>query len=87
MQHFYPRLRNGKIPKRPPNIQVLSVEGQIIGNRGDTGGEAIKLDELPTHLVEAVQAIEDRRFYYHPGVDPIGLIRALYRNLTSQNCG
>ena len=81
---FLPQTSEWEIPKRPPNIQVLSVEGQIIGNRGDTGGEAIKLDDLPSYLVEAVQAIEDRRFYYHPGVDPIGLIRALYRNLTTQ---
>ena len=81
---FLPQTSEWIIPDRPPNIQVLSVEGQIIGNRGDTGGEAIELDEMPPHLIEAVLAIEDRRFYYHPGIDPIGLFRAFIRNVAAQ---
>ena len=82
---FLPQTSEWTIPKRPPNIQVLSIEGHIIGNRGDTGGEAIALAEMPPHLVEAVLAIEDRRFYYHPGIDPIGLFRALVRNVAAQS--
>jgi penicillin-binding protein 1B len=40
-------------------------------------------DELPRHLVAAVTAIEDRRFFSHSGVDLRGIFRALYRNLRS----
>jgi len=68
------------LPKRPPNIKILANDGSLIANRGDTGGEFVRLDELPPYLPEAVIAIEDRRFYNHFGVDPIGLARAFYTN-------
>ncbi|WP_332461197.1 transglycosylase domain-containing protein [Acuticoccus mangrovi] len=71
------------VPKRPPNVAILSESGELIANRGDTGGRAVTLDELPAYVPQAVMAIEDRRFYSHPGVDPIGLARALVTNLTS----
>lgn len=42
----------------------------------------IPLAAMPRHLVEAVLAVEDRRFYRHPGLDPIAVMRALRTNLT-----
>ncbi|MCX5495106.1 penicillin-binding protein 1A [Kaistia dalseonensis] len=71
------------LPKRPPNIKILANDGTLIANRGDTGGEFVKLDELPAYLPQAVIAIEDRRFYSHFGIDPIGLARAAVTNLRS----
>ena len=41
----------------------------------------VALAEISTDLQNAVIAVEDRRFYYHPGVDPIGIGRALYRDV------
>ncbi|HYM23272.1 MAG TPA: transglycosylase domain-containing protein, partial [Vicinamibacterales bacterium] len=41
----------------------------------------VPLADISTDLQHAVVAIEDRRFYYHPGVDPIGLMRAAVRNV------
>lgn len=38
----------------------------------------VKLDEMPEHVGKAFVAIEDHRFWYHPGVDPIGLARAIW---------
>src|SRR5207245_10414508 len=38
---------------------------------------------IPPALQHAVFAVEDRRFYYHPGIDPIGLARAIVRNVRS----
>lgn len=73
------------VPKRPPNIKILAADGTLIGNRGDTGGEALGLDEMPDYLPKAVLAIEDRRFYSHFGVDPLGLARAAYANLRAGN--
>ena len=70
-----------RVPDRPPNIQILAVDGRLIGNRGDTGGEAVLLAELPPYVPNAVIAIEDRRFRSHYGVDPIGLVRAVSRNV------
>jgi len=69
------------IPDRPPNVKILSVDGQLIANRGLTGGEAVGLHEMSPYIPEAVMAIEDRRFYSHWGVDPIGLARAMVENL------
>jgi len=71
-----------EVPKRPPNVKIVAADGTLIANRGDTGGEAVRLEQLPPYLPEAVIAIEDRRFLAHFGVDPVGLIRAVYTNLT-----
>ncbi|MHB1102317.1 MAG: transglycosylase domain-containing protein [Devosia sp.] len=68
------------VPDRPANIRIVSSDGQLLSNRGKTGGEAISLRELPYYVPAAVLAIEDKRFYEHIGVDPIGIIRALINN-------
>ena len=65
------------VPKRPPNIAILADDGSLIANRGDTGGAAVHLSELPPYLPKAFVAIEDRRFYQHFGIDPIGVVRAV----------
>ena len=72
------------VPKRPPNIAILASDGELMANRGDTGGAAIHLAELPAYLPKAFVAIEDRRFYAHWGVDPLGIVRALTRNLVGR---
>ncbi len=69
------------IPKRPPNIAILGADGTVLANRGDTGGAAVKLADLPPYLPKAFVAIEDRRFYSHFGIDPTGIARALLRNV------
>jgi len=69
-----------KVPERPPNVQILAVDGALIGNRGDTGGESVRIEQMPAHVPNAVIAIEDRRFRSHFGVDPIGLTRAMAKN-------
>lgn len=72
------------IPKRPPNIAILAQDGEVLVNRGDSGGPAIRLGELPGYLTKAFIAIEDRRFHAHWGVDPVGIGRAVVRNVTGQ---
>jgi penicillin-binding protein 1A len=71
------------IPKRAPNIAILAENGALLANRGDTGGAAIRLADLPPYLPKAFIAIEDRRFYSHYGIDPLGILRAVTRNLSS----
>jgi penicillin-binding protein 1A len=70
------------VPKRPPNIAILGDDGSLIANRGDTGGPAVRLIDLPPYLPKAFVAIEDRRFYEHFGIDPVGVSRALIRDAT-----
>jgi penicillin-binding protein 1B len=45
----------------------------------------VRLEELPDHLVKAVLAIEDRRFFSHPGLDPLALLARALRNLRSDS--
>jgi penicillin-binding protein 1A len=71
------------VPKRPPNVAILAADGTLIANRGETGGANVPIGEVPNYLPKAFVAIEDRRFYQHFGVDPVGLARALARNLTA----
>jgi penicillin-binding protein 1A len=72
------------VPKRPPNIAILADDGALIANRGDTGGAAVHLSDLPPYLPKAFVAIEDRRFYSHFGIDPIGIGRAIFRDVTGR---
>jgi penicillin-binding protein 1A len=72
------------VPKRPPNIAILAEDGSLLANRGDTGGAAVHLSELPPYLPKAFVAIEDRRFYQHFGIDPIGIGRAVFRDVTGR---
>ncbi len=76
-----PHTSEWKVPDRPPNIQIVSVDGALVANRGDTGGEAVRLEHLPSYVPDAVIAIEDHRFRHHFGLDPIGLTRAMTANL------
>ena len=69
------------VPKRPPNIAIMASDGSLLANRGETGGRTVTLKELPPYLPKAFVAIEDRRFYDHFGIDPMGIARAVYRNL------
>ncbi|WP_428643594.1 transglycosylase domain-containing protein [Roseibium sp.] len=80
---FLPPTSEWQVPARPPNVKIVAANGQLLANRGDTGGEAVRLEQLPPYLPNAVIAIEDRRYRSHFGVDPIGLARAVYTNLTA----
>jgi penicillin-binding protein 1B len=71
----------------PPgkDLKVLTLEPALISYLFE-GAERekrrfVKYDELPRHLVEAVLAIEDRRFFQHPGFDPFRIVGAALRNL------
>jgi penicillin-binding protein 1A len=78
-----PAMTTWSIPDRSPNIKIVSADGRLLANRGMTGGEAVGLHEMSPYIPQAVMAIEDRRFYSHFGIDPIGLARAMVTNLTS----
>ena len=78
-----PSATTWSIPDRPPNVRIVSVDGRLVANRGMTGGEAVGLHEMSPYIPQAVMAIEDRRFYSHFGIDPFGLARAMFENITS----
>jgi len=66
---------------RKPSVTLLAADGSEIVTYGDLYGETLTLPEMPRALPQAVIAIEDRRFYGHFGVDPLGLGRAAWANL------
>jgi penicillin-binding protein 1A len=76
-----PPIQSLEVPKRPPSIEILGADGHMLATRGDMGGAAVPIKELPAYLPQAFIAIEDRRFYSHHGVDPLGIVRALAANL------
>lgn len=76
-----PHSSSWAVPDRAPNVRILDVDGDLLANRGVTGGRAISLGEMSPHIPAAVIAIEDRRFQHHFGIDPIGLARAMTRNV------
>ena len=71
-----PPIQSLAIPKRPPSIEIDGIDGKPLAVRGEMGGAAVALKDLPPYLPRAFLAIEDRRFYSHHGIDPIGLLRA-----------
>ncbi|MCB1546055.1 MAG: transglycosylase domain-containing protein, partial [Rhodoblastus sp.] len=68
------------LKKQDLAVTFLDRYGKEVGKRGILHDDSIALDQLPDHLIKAVLATEDRRFFEHWGVDPIGTLRALTAN-------
>jgi len=66
--------------ERAPVVRILARDGSLLAERG--GADAyVPIDLLPRHLIDAVVATEDRRFFKHWGLDPAGMLRAAYTNV------
>src|SRR5437016_12758681 len=61
-------------------VTFLDRYGNEIGSRGIRHNDSVPLEQFPDHLIKAVLATEDRRFYEHFGIDIPGLFRALSAN-------
>lgn len=66
--------------ERAPVIRILARDGAVLAERG-VAHDYMPLDLLPPHVIGAVVAIEDRRFFEHNGLDPWGFGRAIFANL------
>lgn len=67
--------------KSSPNGQMIRVhaaDGSVIVSLGPSFGQWLRYDQIPEVMVDAMVSTEDRRFYLHPGVDPIGMARAAW---------
>ncbi len=76
-----PPIQALEIPKRPPTIEITGFDGSVLATRGEMAGANVSLKDLPPYLPKAFIAIEDRRFYSHYGVDPLGIARAAVANV------
>lgn len=63
-------------------MRIYTQDGKLISQYGVKRRIPLNLSEVPPKLIQAVIATEDSRFYHHPGIDPIGMLRALV-NLVS----
>jgi penicillin-binding protein 1A len=53
----------------------------VLATYGDLHAGAVKFDDVPPYLIQAIVATEDRRFFDHSGIDVIGIVRAAFANL------
>jgi penicillin-binding protein 1A len=77
-----PRLIDTAAMTRKPSITILAEDGSVVARYGEITGALVTVQQLPPTLINAVLAVEDRRFYSHFGIDPIGLTRAMFVNFT-----
>ena len=63
------------------STKIISSDGVVLAEIYEENRELVPITDVPKDLQNATIAIEDERFYKHPGVDPRGIIRAIYQNL------
>jgi len=76
-----PDISRLETPSRRPSVRLVTADGAVLARYGDLHGGWVRFGDLPPHLVQAVAAIEDRRFFQHRGVDPWAILRAAIANL------
>jgi len=80
----YPRLPSIEVlteyhPRIP--LRIYTSDGHLIGEFGEERRQFVRIQEVPATMKQAILAAEDERFYQHPGVDTLGILRAAYANL------
>ncbi len=83
---FFVAIARGEIDsfddlKASPNgqmIRIRAADGTVIQSLGPSFGRWLTINQLPSEMKDAMVAVEDRRYYMHPGVDPIGITRSFY---------
>ncbi len=68
-------------------LRVYTSDGYLLGEFGEERRTVVRIDQVPPILKQAILAAEDERFYDHPGIDIIGMMRAALANLTSGSRG
>ncbi len=67
-------------PKQP--LRVYTADGVEIGGFGQEKREYLRIEQFPKMMRDSLLAVEDSRFYEHPGIDVIGVLRAIVANAT-----
>ncbi|QGM80426.1 penicillin-binding protein 1A [Otariodibacter oris] len=68
-------------------MQIFTADGKLIGEVGEERRIPVKLSDIPTALIDAIIATEDARFYEHKGIDPKGILRAIWRSANGDQQG
>ena len=64
-------------------LKVFTLDGKLISQYGEKRRTPLTLEQIPKKMQQAFLAIEDSRFYQHPGIDPIGITRAVFSLITT----
>ena len=67
--------------EKSPGIRVYDHKGKLVATYGQVVGEYVPFAKIPRPVIAAALATEDRRFFHHFGIDPIGLLRAMAINI------
>ena len=73
-----------QIPELQPGVMLLAADGTVLSEQGAFFGDQVRVSDLPDYVPNALIAIEDHRFRYHYGVDPISLMRAAVQNFAAR---
>lgn len=73
-----------KLGAYQPNqtTRIYARNGELLASLFEENRQVVEIAQMPKWLVQATTAIEDQRFVEHPGVDPIGIARAIKVNLS-----
>ena len=82
---FMPSFEELENPKSNQATEVISADGEILGFIGLENRSNVTYDQLSPHLVNALIATEDVRFYKHSGIDPRSLVRVLFKTLIGRH--
>ncbi|MDD5250404.1 MAG: penicillin-binding protein 1A [Rhodocyclaceae bacterium] len=79
----YPQLPSVQVltdyrPKIP--LRIYTSDGHLIGEFGEERRDFVHIQDVPEVMKHAILAAEDERFYQHPGIDTLGILRAAYSN-------
>jgi penicillin-binding protein 1A len=66
-------------------LRVYTADGELLAEFGEEKRIPVKIEEVPDMFIKAVLAAEDRSFFYHHGVDFVGILRAALHNLRTQS--
>ena len=78
-----PNLNDLSQKSRKPSVVINANNDARLAVYGELYSNYIEFNSISPNLINAVIAIEDNRFYSHPGIDIKGILRAVYVNLLS----
>ncbi|MEJ7927013.1 PBP1A family penicillin-binding protein [Sphingobium sp. AN641] len=76
--------------KSSPNGQMIRVhaaDGSVIVSLGPSFGRWMPYSQIPDVMIDAMVSTEDKRFYHHPGIDPVGMARAAWFAIENRGTG
>jgi penicillin-binding protein 1A len=74
-----------EVKEMPSRSTVYDRDGAVYSRLQGENRIVVPLDKVSKHFVDALLAREDSRFYAHRGVDPLGIVRAVLRNVISRS--